>query len=67
MMNFFKKKIPKKERAEQRKLLEKEVEKQGVLAIASRLDTASEQIAFVNDYWSEKIIGYNPITESEEN
>lgn len=67
MMNLFKKKTPEKERAKQRKLLEMEVEKQGVLAIASRLDTASDQREFINDYWSEKILGYDPITESEEN
>lgn len=67
MMNLFKKKTAKKERAEQRELLEIEVEKQGVLAVASRLDTPSEQIAFVNDYWSGKVLGYDPIIESEEN
>ena len=54
MMGFFKKKPSKKERTEQRRILELEVEKQGVLAVASRLETATEQREFINDYWAGK-------------
>lgn len=65
MMRVFKKNYAEKAHSEQRKQLELEVERQGVLAIASRLDTADEQREFINDYWIGRY-GYETIAESEE-
>lgn len=65
--HLFKPKTRKKEISRQQKMIEEEVERQGVLAVASRLDTAKEQREFINEYWTGKL-GYTPTTtENEEN
>ncbi|SCM99120.1 Protein of unknown function [Bacillus mycoides] len=51
---MFKTVKERRKQKEQFQLLAKEVEKQGVVTLASRLDTAEEQRVFIAEYWEAK-------------